>query len=141
MGYSQNRPIKRGGIIVYEKNGHGLVVAPSTLHPEWWDDAKIACDTLVLNGYSNWHLPTKKELNSLYTAFTAGKIELIIESDFRSDGYLQYWSSTDDCVKNYPCNRAWWQSFDTSGENGASPGQQDIHYKTKKFSVWCVRTF
>ncbi len=64
--YSQNRPIKRGGVIVYEKDGTGLVVAPSDLGTMNYVDAFRACNDLVLNGFSNWRLPTNEELDSLY---------------------------------------------------------------------------
>ena len=68
-GYSQTTPlIKRGGIIVYEKNGHGLVVAPNDLNITniAWAHATFLCANLALNGYSDWRLPTQKELNQLY---------------------------------------------------------------------------
>jgi len=57
---------KHGGIVVYEKDGHGLVAALADMGYFNWADAKIACDDLVLNGYDDWHLPTIKELTALY---------------------------------------------------------------------------
>ena len=57
---------KHGGFVVYEKNGHGLVAAIIDLGEMDWKSAKTACDELILNGYSDWHLPTKEELNALY---------------------------------------------------------------------------
>ena len=73
-GYSQielgstavRLPIKNGGFVVYETDGHGLVAAPEDLGSMDWGSAKIACDELVLNGYSDWRLPTKEELNAIY---------------------------------------------------------------------------
>ena len=95
-GYSQNRPIQRGGIIVYEKDGHGLVAAPTYFSAMLLESAKTACDTLVLNGFSDWRLPSTEELNSLY------------ENKDKIGGFydLDYWSSTE--YSNY---ETWGQYF------------------------------
>jgi hypothetical protein len=59
--------IRNGGIVVYEKDGHGLVVTPDDLDYQLdWKSAKVACDSLVLNSYSDWHLPTKDEMKDVY---------------------------------------------------------------------------
>jgi hypothetical protein len=114
---------KHGGFIVYEKNGHGLVAAITDLGEMDWESAKSACDELVLNGYSDWHLPTKEELNALYDI--AKKNNWIY-----SHGY--YWSST-------PFNNEthWGQTFDFEhfGNNTL-----DLH-NFEKFDVRAVRTF
>ena len=117
-GYSQNRPIKRGGVIVYEKDGHGLVAAPTDLGGMDWDSAKKACANLVLNGYSDWRLPTQKELNQLYP-----KKDKI--GGFAS-GY--YSSSTEDSP-----NYAWVQGFDD--------GIQYWYNKYTANTVRAVRSF
>jgi hypothetical protein len=58
---------KHGGFVVYEENGHGLVAAiMDDLGPKDWNSAKTACDELILNGYSDWRLPSKEELEALY---------------------------------------------------------------------------
>jgi hypothetical protein len=57
---------KHGGFVVYEENGHGLVAAVTDLGSMDWNSAKTACDELILNGYSDWHLPSKEELHALY---------------------------------------------------------------------------
>jgi hypothetical protein len=31
-----------------------------------WYSAETACEELILNGYSDWHLPSKEELNLVY---------------------------------------------------------------------------
>ena len=118
-GYSQNRPIQRGGIIVYEEDGHGLVAAPTDFEQDMdWLEAKEACDTLTLNGYSDWRLPSKEELNQLY--LNKDKI-----GGFAS-GY--YSSSTEDSP-----NYAWVQGFDD--------GIQYWYNKYTANTVRAVRSF
>ena len=55
------------------------------------------CSDLVLNGYSDWYLPSKDELNKLY-------INQALVGGFADTGY---WSSSE-----YALNAAWGQSFD-----------------------------
>ena len=57
---------KHGGFVVFEENGHGLVAAITDLGNMDWNSAMTACEELILNGYSDWHLPSKEELNSVY---------------------------------------------------------------------------
>ncbi len=57
---------KHGGFVVFEENGHGLVAAITDLGFMDWNNAKRVCEELILNGYSDWHLPSKEELNALY---------------------------------------------------------------------------
>ena len=76
FNYKTTPSIFRGGVIVYEKNGHGLVVAPMDLSLEPLNEsdtatlqvktAKTVCEESRLNGFSDWRLPTIYELNMLY---------------------------------------------------------------------------
>lgn len=66
-----------------------------------WSDAKNACNNLVTGGFSDWHLPTKDELNKLY-------LKKSVVGGF-ADGY--YWSSTEDGADN-----AWFQYFTLGGQ-------------------------
>ena len=78
---------KHGGFVVFEENGHGLVAAITDLGNMDWNSAKTACEELILNGYSDWHLPSKEELNSVYVNL----------KQFGVGGFANtsYWSSTE----------------------------------------------
>ena len=91
--------LRHGGFVVYEKDGHGLVAAFTDLGRMDWNSAKTACDELVLNGYNDWRLPTKEELNTLYVY-----LKKVGVGAFANDFY---WSSTE--YDNY---FAWYLVFD-----------------------------
>ena len=76
------------------------------------------CYDLVLNGYSDWYLPSKDELNKLYLNKTA-------IGGFAAD---YYWSSSE---ANF--NLAWFQLF--------SAGNQFNYYKDVTVYVRAVRAF
>jgi len=98
-----------------EGERHGLIAAEADLPGRYsWEAAKKACDDLDENGYSDWHLPTKDELNKLYDAKSA-------VGGFSGGNY---WSSTENDATN-----AWGQYFDS--------GNQDSH--DGKLSELCVR--
>jgi hypothetical protein len=82
------------------------------------DTAKMYCKKLTLVGYSNWRLPTKKELKNLYTQKKSLKN---VSSDW-------YWSSSSN--KNV-AERAWGVYFN----NG--DGYSDV--KSTRNYVRCVR--
>ena len=100
---------------------HGLIAAKADLPGRdiyTWEAAKKACRELVNNGYSDWYLPTKDELNKLYNAKSAvGGF-----SDY------DYWSSTE-----YIANNAWNQNFNN--------GYQYFNYKSDTLCVRAVRAF
>ena len=78
------------------------------------------CGNLVLNGYSDWYLPSKGELNKLYLNRTA------IGGGFAA---AEYWSSSE----NNALVAAWYQDFGN--------GNQDSNYKSFTFHVRAVRAF
>ena len=79
--------------------------------------AKI-CYDLVLNGYSDWYLPSKDELNKLYLNKTA----------IGGFAAAYYWSSSE-----YYSNGAWIQDFYSGG--------QYFYYKFDPAYVRAVRSF
>lgn len=58
-----------------------------------WDDARLYCFVLNVDGKTGWRLPTKEELNEIYES----------ENDFEM---WSYWSSTEN-----GSNIAWAQYF------------------------------
>lgn len=62
----KKKQVAVGGIIVYEKDGHGLVMAEFDINQATGGKAKKACDELVLNGFDDWYLPTMEELRMIY---------------------------------------------------------------------------
>ena len=57
-----------GGRVVYETDGHGLIVADHNIGRMNWMKANKACEDLVLNGHDDWYLPTRKELVQIYNS-------------------------------------------------------------------------
>ena len=96
-----------GGIIFYiDGTGmHGLIVAKDDLPSRFsgeggegftWYDAEVACQTLEINGYSDWFLPNKEQLRILYLNKAVG--------NFTGNHY--YWTSSE-----YSAEIAWVQNF------------------------------
>ena len=111
---------KGGKIFFIDKTArHGLIAAPKDF-PEMadWNKAIQLCKNYKGDGYSDWHLPTKDELNLLYE-----KKDLI-------GGFAPsyYWSSTEADSKN-----AWYQVFFNGNQYGS--------FKTYTGKVRAVRNF
>jgi len=102
---------KHGGFLVYEENGHGLVAAIADLGKMEWYPGKKACENLVLNGYSDWHLPTKLELDELMNLHRK-----------KIGGFLnkEYWSSTFSDHYPWYINFEFGISNDDGNMNGAN---------------------
>jgi hypothetical protein len=77
------------------------------------------CDDLVLNGYSDWFLPSKDELNQLY-------LQKSVVGGFI---YGDYWSSSE-----YSAGSAWFKNFNDYGH-------QDYESKVNINYVRAVRAF
>jgi hypothetical protein len=120
---------RHGGFVVYEENGHGLVAAITDLGYMDWNSGKTSCEELILNGYSDWHLPSKEELNALHVNLTQ-----IGVGGFAVCGY---WSSTE-----YDDYDAWLKYFPQNylGEFFYR-GQELNMSKKEKSMVRAVRAF
>jgi hypothetical protein len=113
---------KHGGFVVYQRDGHGLVAALTDLGTMDWNSAKTVCDELILNGYSDWHLPSKEQLNAFYVNLKQIGVGGFVDSS--------YWSSTEG-----DSDDAWLRSFISGG------GFQNYYYKYYKGNVRAVRAF
>jgi len=112
-----------GGIIAYVDGSgkHGLIAAPSDLDGVYfWGRAFTVCEELVIDGYDDWYLPSKEELNTLYKNKDA------------IGGFTEdiYWCSTE---LEKDGNGAWAQRF--------SDGKQDTSAKKSERKVRAVRSF
>jgi len=83
--------------------------------------AAYLCDTFTLGSYTDWYLPSKYELNLMYT-----NLKLASLGGFGS-GF--YWSSTE----SNSFYHAWAQNF--------TSGYQDIYNKYRTDSVRAIRAF
>ncbi|MEI7981441.1 MAG: DUF1566 domain-containing protein, partial [Bacteroidota bacterium] len=76
------------------------------------------CNDLVLNGYDDWFLPSKDELNQMY-------LQQAVIGGFTGD---HYWSSSEASADN-----AWYQTFYS--------GSQSTTSKSSNYDVRAVRAF
>jgi hypothetical protein len=68
------------------------------------------CDDLVLNGYSDWYLPSRDELYKLYLNKNA-------IGGFTTTNYAYYWSSSEYNI-SYSMYNSWAQDFDLALQYG-----------------------
>ena len=98
---------------------HGIIAAASDLStPMTWLEARVACDTLTLHGFSDWTLPTKEDLNRLFMG------QKLLGGFQNGD----YWSSS----ANAP-DSAWSQSF--------LDGKELVRFRENRMLVRPIRKF
>lgn len=78
-------------------NTAAMVAAGIFLHP-----AAQFCKGLSINGYTDWYLPAKDELNLIYT--NRGSLDAFVQD--------YYWSSTQNSSSS-----SWYQSFNNGGQS------------------------
>jgi len=111
----------KGTLIGGTSTAIGTGQANTTAIVNGCSDGNIAarvCDELVLNGYSDWFLPSSDELNQMY-------LQKIVIGGF--SGYF-YWSSSE-----YSDSSAWNQYFWN--------GSQNDPWKTGEYCVRAIRAF
>ena len=87
--------------------------------------AASLCGDLVLNGYSDWYLPSKNELNTLF-------INRAAIGGFVISASANYWSSSE-----FNNNTVWIQDFGTGLGNGSQTSGSKVNIRY----VRAVRTF
>jgi len=90
-----------------------------------WEEAIEVCDSLLLEGYEDWRLPTLTELMSL---IDEDNFDPAIDAIFNNTASSQYWSSTTHLNNRY---YAWFVNFFN--------GTQEGSYKNNNYYVRCVR--
>jgi hypothetical protein len=90
-----------------------------------WQDAKQYCQNLSFGGYSDWHLPSIKELESIVDY---SRDPNAYKKGFKNFASSNYWSSSD-YVSN--SSLAWFVVFEYGGS--------DYSNKTYKYYVRCAR--
>ncbi len=115
-----------GYVIQISPNGkHGLVVAMQDQGSSTWYQANDLLSNPSNHDadgkeFSDWRLPTKRELNLMYVVYNNGNAAFLNAND--------YWSSTE-----YGNDGAWGQFFGNGG--------QGFNYKDFTYDVRAVRAF
>jgi serine/threonine protein kinase len=112
----------QGGIIFYiDKSGkHGKISTLKSIGYFDWDDAKYECETLSLNEYSDWYLPSREELDLLCSN------KKMITSGYGSE----VWSSTINALDD---NYAWGNNFNNCND--------EIWHISNSASTFAIRKF
>lgn len=110
----------QGGIIIYvtSTGDHGLIASAKEETQLTWETAKRKSASYKAEGYSDWRLPTKAELNRMYNA----------RKHFEKPMKGLYWSSSEENEET-----AWVQNFNN--------GHQANSSKQSHLQMRAVRTF
>ena len=107
----------QGGIYVGEFEGKRYVMSKDEVELNW-NDAKEWCSKYSNDGYDDWFLPSKDELNFLF------------ESKVLNNPSMWYWSSTE-----YSSTNAWFQLFSTDYPGGQNNYSMDSTCFVRGFRV------
>jgi hypothetical protein len=112
---------KHGGFVVYERDGHGLVSAIFDLGDMVWPAANTTCDDLVLNGYDDWRIPSKEELNAIY--LNLGKHKIGGFEGYPFPPYIDnnYWDS-NEVVYQFTWDKGFGNGYQGNYANGKYAG-------------------
>ena len=90
----------KGGIVFSIQGDTILIAAPSDQSEGCdWQKAQFLLSNLVIQGYSDWRMPDKEELNTLYTQLAKED-----KGEFKN---TYYWSST----QNTESGLYWYENF------------------------------
>lgn len=95
------------------------------------DGAALLCSSLNINGYTDWFLPSKDELNLLYVNLKVNGLG--------GFGNILYWSSSENTGSGsvYPArNHVWTQDFSNGSQHTALVGT-----KNRTYSIRAIRQF
>lgn len=83
---------KNGGYVIFEKDGHGLIMAITDLEEEQldWVTANEKVKKIIINGTNNWRLPTIEELKAIIKSKIKGVLRL-------KSGDTFYYLSSSPC--------------------------------------------
>ena len=114
----------KGGIVFYvDSTGeHGLVCTPTDIMNQSnnqtdYYNAVSVCQNLKYNGYTDWYLPSKYQLNLIYTNLGNGGFGPYYSS--AAALYFSYWSSTPNPSS---VGASWVQDFKTGAQSPITNG-------------------
>jgi hypothetical protein len=99
-----------------------LMVQKTDIGIGYWSDMNSLCNNSMLDGYTDWRLPTKDELAVLYNERNT------IGGFTTTSGSSSYYWSSSVYTSSY-----WYQSF--------SSGAQDYSFDNTSFRARCVRNY
>lgn len=97
----------------------------TSLYQENITIGKTYCENLILNSYTDWRIPTIKELQ---TILDVQEKKIAINKEFQYTKASRYWSSTPVFENK---NSFWYVDFST--------GEIDYQTQNQKYSIRCVR--
>lgn len=109
----------------FQHNGNTYYVHSVFASTMNWYQAIDACENLTYEGFSDWILPPKEILNTMFINKTK------IGSFLQVDNIITYWSSSDN-------NTYAWVQFFWSNEY-YSEGEQELFPKDYRLNVRCIR--